>query len=70
MQGVELELELEVDSGVRLNMVKRGNLQTGWELEVVFKRRSINEKWDAKSNCIFVCPCALVKVDTKVIIYF
>jgi len=59
--GPALGAELRVDSGVRFNMVKGGNLRMGWESGAVFGRRGMNEKSGVESDCIIVRPCALVK---------
>ena len=64
VREVELELELRqlnVDSSIKFNIVKEGNLQVGWGLEAVFGRRGIDGKSSVKSDCIILYLYALVK---------
>ena len=65
VRGADLELELgpelDVDSGIKFNIVKEGNLQVGWGLEAVFGRRGIDGKSSVKSDCIILYLYALVK---------
>ena len=54
MQGVELELELEVESDLRFNIVKGATCKWAGNQRVVFGRRDINGKLDVELDCIIV----------------